>query len=76
MPVRKYRHVADMLAARALPPLAPGSLRIACDLSELAYGLHPWRFSPGVRKFRSMAEANLHRSSWEREQVRVTRPPR
>ncbi len=76
MPVRKYRHVADMPAARALPPLAPGSLRIACDLSELAYGLHPWRFSPGVRKFRSMAEANLHRSSWEREQVRVTRPPR
>ena len=70
MPVRKYRHVADMPAARALHPLDPGNLRIACDLTELAFALHPWRFTPGVRKFRSMEEANLHRTSWEREQVR------
>ena len=70
MPVRRYRHVAEMPAVRPLPPLDPENLRIACDLTELAYGLHPWRFTPGVRKFRSMEEANLHRASWEREQVR------
>jgi len=70
MPVRKYRHVADMPAARPLSPLDPGNLEVACDLTELAFALHPWRFTPGVRKLRSMEEANLHRSSWEREQVR------
>ena len=74
MPVRKYRHVADMPAVRPLPPLHPDNLRIACDLTELAYGLQPWRFTPGVRKFRSMQEANLHRASWEREQVRGRGP--
>lgn len=70
MPVRRYRHVADMPAVRPLPPLDPDNLRIACELTDLAYGLHPWRFTPGVRKFRSMDEANVHRASWEREQVR------
>lgn len=40
------------------------------DAAELAYGLRPWRFTPGVEKFRTMEEANLHRASWEREQVR------
>ena len=70
MPVRRYRHVADMPAVRPLPPLDPDNLRVACELAELAYGLHPWRFTPGVRKFRSMEEANLHRALWEREQVR------
>jgi len=70
MSVLKYRDVAEMPAARPLPPHHPDNLRIACDLTELAYGLHPWRFRPGVRKFRSMQEANLHRASWEREQVR------
>lgn len=74
MPVRKYRRVADMPVVRPLPRLHPDNLRVACDLTELAYGLHPWRFTPGVRKFRSMEEANLYRASWEREQVRGRGP--
>ncbi len=70
MPVRKYRSVADMPGVRPLPPLDPENLRIACELTELARALHPWHFEPGVRKFRSLAEANAHRKAWEKKQVR------
>ncbi len=70
MPVRKYRSVEDMPGARPLRPLDPENLRIACELSELAYALHPWSFEPGVRKFRSVEEASLHRQTWEKRQVR------
>ena len=50
-------------------PAGENSLRIACELSELAYGLRPWRFTPGVRKFRSIAAASEQRAEWERLQV-------
>ncbi len=71
MPVRKYRSVTDMPGVRALTPLDPENLRVACELTELAFALHPWRFEPGVQKFRSVSEANLHRQAWERRQVRT-----
>ncbi len=71
MPVRKYRSVTDMPGVRPLPPpLDPENLRIACELTELAFALHPWKFEPGVRKFRSREEAHLHRQEWEKQQVR------
>jgi hypothetical protein len=70
MTVRKYRSVAEMPPKRPLPPLDPDNLRIACELSELAYALHPWHFEPGVRKFGSAAEASAHREEWRRRQVR------
>ena len=70
MPVRKFRSVADMPGARPLRPLDPANLRIACELSELAYFLHPWKLDPGVRKFRSADEAFAHRREWENRQVR------
>ena len=70
MPVRKYRSVYEMPGVRPLRPLDADNLRIACELTELARGLRPWRFKPGVRKFRSMEEANSWRQAWERSQVR------
>ena len=70
MPVRKFRSVAEMPSARFLPPLNPDNLRIACELTELAYALHPWRFEPGVRKFASLEEASVHRERWRRRQIR------
>ena len=70
MPVRKYRSVTDMPGIRPLKPLDPENLRIACELTELARALHPWRFEPGVRKFRSIEEASRHRQAWEKSQVR------
>lgn len=57
MPVTKYRSVAEMPGSRRLVPLDPENLRIACDLTELAYRLHPWRLEAGVRKFGSASEA-------------------
>lgn len=74
MPVRKYRSVADMPSTRPRPPLDRMNLQIACELTELAYALHPWRFAPGVRKFSSIEEASDHRERWRRRQVRVDRP--
>jgi len=73
MAVRKYRSVVEMPGARPLRPLDPENLRLACELSELARVLHPWRFPPGVRKFASLEEANEHRERWRRTQVRATR---
>ena len=70
MSVRKYGSVEEMPGVRPLPPLDPDNLRIACELTELAYALHPWRFEPGVRKFRSLEEAFQHRQEWERHQAR------
>lgn len=71
MPVRKFRSVEEMpgVAPRRRPH-DPENLRIACELSELAYALKPWHFEPGVRKFRSVEEAGRQRREWERRQAR------
>lgn len=74
MTVRKYRSVADMPGVRPRTPLDPENLRIACELTKLAYELHPWHFEPGVRKFRSLEEANRHRRERERRAVRKAAP--
>lgn len=47
MTVRKYRSVEEMPGVRPRTPLDPDNLRIACELTELAYALHPWRLEPG-----------------------------
>ncbi len=61
MPVTRYRSVAEMPGPRPLEPLDPENLRIACELSELAYGLRPWRLEAGVHKFASAEEASAAR---------------
>ncbi len=70
MTVRKYRSAEEMPGVSPRPPLDPDNLRIACELTELAYALHPWHFEPGVYKFRTIEEANRHRQERERRQVR------
>ncbi|HEX9698679.1 MAG TPA: hypothetical protein VGD06_04385 [Acidobacteriota bacterium] len=69
MTVRKYRSVAEMPGARPRPPLDPENIRIACELSELAFALRPWHLEPGVSKFRSQEQANRHRVARERRQI-------
>jgi hypothetical protein len=66
MPIRKFRSVEEMPDAPAAPPLRAENLKAAFDLSELARRLRPWRLPPGVRKFRSVAEAHAWRDEWER----------
>ena len=70
MALRKFRSVGEMTGPEPLRPLDPENLRVACELTEIAWGLHPWSFVPGVRKFRSVEEANRARSEWEKAQVR------
>lgn len=56
-----------------LVPLDPANLKLAFDLMELATRLHPMRREPGVRKFRSVEDADADRTNWEREQIRIAR---
>lgn len=69
MPVKKYRSVAEMPGPPELRPLDPDNLRRAFALCELTAWLHPVSHVPGVRKFRSLEEANRHREAWEAEQI-------
>ena len=61
---------ASRLSQAAKAKCARSSGGSACELTELSFALHPWKFEPGVRKFRSLAEANQHRQEWEKKQVR------
>ena len=70
MPVRKFRSIEEMPDAAPAPPLRVENLRAVLGLSELARGLHPWRLPPGVRKFRSVAEAHAWRDERERDHLR------
>jgi hypothetical protein len=73
MPVRKFRSVEEMPGPPALPPLDPDNLQSALSLMEVAYRLFPWRFPPGVHKFRSVEEADSHRQEWEARMIRERR---
>jgi hypothetical protein len=74
MPVRKFRSIEEM-KARKRAPLDPENLRIACDPTEIAYALHPWRLPAGVPRFRSVEEANLRREEWLKTAVRARSTP-
>lgn len=66
MPVQKYRSLEDMPQAALRPPLDPGNLELACQLSAVAARLARRRFPPGVHRYRSVAAASERRESWER----------
>jgi hypothetical protein len=71
MSLRRYRSVREMTGPEPLPPLDPENLRIACELSELAFGLRAWRLEPGLREYVSIEEASRARQAWERDHVRL-----
>lgn len=73
MPVRKFRSVEEMPGPPALPPLDADNLRSALSLMEVAYRMFPWRFTPGVHRFRSVEEADSHRQEWEARMIREGR---
>lgn len=64
MPVRRFRDVADLPE----PPRAGSALdglRAACEASEVAAALGVTRVGPrGVRRFRSVEEADEYRRGW------------
>ena len=66
MPVRRFHSIEEMPSPPPLPPLAPGNLRLACELSTLAARLRPKRLPPGLYKHRSLEEAERLREFWEK----------
>ena len=69
MPIRKYRSMKEMPEAPTPPPLDPHNLVLAFRLVELAERLSPIRRVPGVRRFRSLEEANAYRTAILRQAV-------
>ena len=65
MPVERYRNVSDMPGPRRAASALEG-IAAACAASELAASIGVRRIAPrGVRRFRSVEEADAHRSRWE-----------
>lgn len=65
MSVRKFRRIEDVPAPPQTSTALEG-LRAACELSELTAGIGRTARAPrGVRRFRSVEEADEHRRSWE-----------
>lgn len=71
MPIRRFRSVEEMPGPVVLPPLLADNLRRACELMELAAGLFPMSYEPGVTRFRSAKEASDHRELRELRQIRA-----
>ena len=73
MPVRKYRSVEDMpdvaLKYDAGDPRIPQSIRHLWRLSDALLGDVGTCIPRGVRKYRSIEEANADRDRWEQERV-------
>jgi hypothetical protein len=71
MPVRKYRTIEEMNADEIWAPrLDPDNWRKVLSLTAFAYRALPWRFPPGVHKYRSIEDANRAREQWEEEATR------
>jgi hypothetical protein len=65
MPVHKFRRIEDVPEPPPARNAAEG-ISSACALSEIGAGLGRRSFAPrGVRRFRSIEEADAHRRSWE-----------
>lgn len=73
MGVRKFRSVEEMPGAAPRRPLDPENLRLAVELMRLTQRLSRFSFVPGVRKFRSVEEADAHRRAWEEAETRRLR---
>jgi hypothetical protein len=65
VPVHRYRDVAEMPGPRRSASPLEG-LAAACAASSLSQAFGTLRQAPrGVRRFRSVEEADAHRQRWE-----------
>ncbi len=80
MPVRKYRRIEDMpdhaLTHDAGDPAIPDRIRYLWRFSEALLGDVGTCIPRGVRKYRSIEEANADRDRWEQERVDRVRAKR
>lgn len=74
MPVQKFRSIEEMnLAERWLPTGHPSIVRKMRYLWQLSSAFGPLCIPRGVRKYRSIDEANADRDLWEQERVDLWR---
>ncbi len=65
MPITRYRDIADMPEpARAASALEGLAAACAASSNSRAFG-HTQRAPRGVRRFRSIEDADAHRQRWE-----------
>lgn len=69
MGVRKFRSVAEMPGPSPRAPLDPDNLRLAVELMALTCRLSRFAPPPGLRRFRSVEEADAHRRAWEQAET-------
>lgn len=73
MGVRKFRSVEEMPGPPVLRPLDPDNLRLAFRLMDLARGLSPIPYVPGVHRYASAGAMRRARSRREAEAARARR---
>jgi hypothetical protein len=61
VPVHKYRSIEEMPDPPWYEPGDPRLFEALIRLSEVSRRLHPRRYTPGVRKFRSIEEMSASR---------------
>lgn len=59
MAVEKFRNIEEVPAPSG--PQGAEGLRAACELSQTCRSLRPWSVVPGVRRYRSIEEAEADR---------------
>lgn len=66
MPIEKFRSIEDMPAPSRLRSATEG-IAAACELTATTQALGPRQHAPrGLRRFRSIQQANEHRRTWDR----------
>ena len=65
MPIRKFREGEDARPAWTGPPGHPDLIRRIRAVWAIAARLAPSNFPRGVRKYRTMEEANREREEWD-----------
>lgn len=70
MPVRKYRRVEEMQEPLPGRPLDWQNLEQAFELMDLTTRLFPVRYPAGVRRFRTLEDANRYRDAVQAAHIR------
>lgn len=76
MPVRKFRSIEDMKAARGYERTDPRLSRIIEGLWDFGRKTARLRFPPGVYRYRNVEEMNARTAEWAEENFRAFRARR
>lgn len=76
MPVRKFRSIEEMKAARGYERTDPRLLRIIEGIWDFGRRTARLRFPPGVYRYRNVEEMNARTAEWAEENFRAFRARR